>query len=402
MKSKVEGQRRIISYRLYPTIHQQTKLNGMLGACRHTYNQLLEFRMSYTRKPDKDDMRYFRYELFERCPWYREYNIDTVYDQVVQQMRGSLASLKALKNNGRKTGKLRFKRRGEMNSFSCRHMELDTMTGRLWLSKVGWINLKMDTEPKGEVINVRIIKELDKWFVRVCYALKKRVVYTEHRREGGIDVGLDYFYYDSDGNFVKRPKFLKSNMRKLRLAGRKLSRRQGPYNQKTKKHQTPSKNWHKAQTWLQILHARIRRKREDFLHKESTKLASRYDRIFVERLKIQNMSKNKHLAQAIMDAGWYKFRQLLSYKTEVVEVAPHYTSQECSSCTNKMKIGLSVRTYVCEKCGLVLPRDHNAAVNILAKGRSDLLKKNSTDAQSGTVAMATTPAEIAGRGSRNS
>src|SRR5690606_9243541 len=136
--------------------------------------------------------------------------------------------------------------------------------------------------------------------------------------------------------------------------------------------------------------------REDFLHKESTKLAKRYDRIFVEKLRIQNMSKNRHLAQAIMDAGWYKFRQLLSYKTEVVEVSPNYTSQTCSRCGAQIKISLSVRTYVCPHCGLVLPRDHNAALNILAKGRSDLAQ--STDAQSGTVAMATTPAEIGASG----
>ncbi len=402
VSKKVEGERRIIRYRLYPTAIQEKKLDGMLGACRHSYNALLEFFKYYSRKPNNDDMRYFRYELMERCAWYRDYDIDTVYDQVLQGIRGNLNSLRALRKNGRKTGELRFKKRGEYNSLYSRHIKLDTMTGRLYLAKLGWIQMKMDREPMGQVVIVRIIKEINSWFVNVCYAIKGRVIHIGTKREGAIDVGLDNFYYDSDGNSVKRPKFLKPNIRKLRLLGRKLSRKRGQYNQQSRKKQTPSNNYHKAQTRLQILHAKIRKKREDFLHKESTKLASRYDRVFVEKLKIQNMSRNRHLSQAIMDAGWYKFKQLLSYKTEVVEVAPHYTSQTCSGCGNKMKIGLSVRTYVCPCCGLVLPRDHNSAITILANGRSDLARKRSTDAQSGTAEKPATPVEIGVSGTTHS
>ena len=55
------------------------------------------------------------------------------------------------------------------------------------------------------------------------------------------------------------------------------------------------------------------------------------------------------------------------YGKTVVAVAPQYTSQDCSSCGNLVKKSLSVRTHVCS-CGTVLDRDHNAALNILAKG----------------------------------
>jgi len=55
------------------------------------------------------------------------------------------------------------------------------------------------------------------------------------------------------------------------------------------------------------------------------------------------------------------------YGKTVIAVAPVYTSQDCSACGNTVKKSLSVRTHICG-CGAVLDRDHNAAINILAKG----------------------------------
>jgi len=83
------------------------------------------------------------------------------------------------------------------------------------------------------------------------------------------------------------------------------------------------------------------------------------------------MVKNRKLAKSISDAAGSQFTQGLQYlgnlygKT-VVAVAPQYTSQDCSGCGTTIKKSLSVRTHICS-CGLVLDRDHNAALNILAK-----------------------------------
>ena len=50
----------------------------------------------------------------------------------------------------------------------------------------------------------------------------------------------------------------------------------------------------------------------------------------------------------------------------VVAVSPRFTTQNCSGCGFRVKKTLSIRTHVCPSCGLVLDRDHNAALNILA------------------------------------
>ena len=83
--------------------------------------------------------------------------------------------------------------------------------------------------------------------------------------------------------------------------------------------------------------------------------------------------------KSILDAGWGMFVSFCQSKAAcadvtVVTVSPHGTSQECSACGAKGKHkGLSVRTHICEVCGIVLDRDHNAAINILRRGRRQQL-----------------------------
>ncbi|MGA9380907.1 MAG: transposase, partial [Phormidium sp.] len=78
-----------------------------------------------------------------------------------------------------------------------------------------------------------------------------------------------------------------------------------------------------------------------------------------------------HLAKSISDASWSLFREWLEYFAlkfgkVAIAVPPQYTSQKCSGCGAMVKKSLSVPTHVC-KCGVVLDRDENAAINILIK-----------------------------------
>jgi putative transposase len=104
------------------------------------------------------------------------------------------------------------------------------------------------------------------------------------------------------------------------------------------------------------------------LHKISTIYAKKYDVIFVERLAKLNMVKNRRLARNILDSGWGIFANMLDYKTMSVEVPARNTSVDCSRCGHIVPKSLAVRTHRCDACGLILDRDHNAAINILIKG----------------------------------
>ncbi len=123
-----------------------------------------------------------------------------------------------------------------------------------------------------------------------------------------------------------------------------------------------SKNYNKARNRLHIIHDRIKRKRNDLLHKPSRYYANRYNIIFVEELDVKNMQEDKALPNGnhtlhmnIADKAFNKFIQLLSYKT-IIRINPKYTTKECYRCCSIKNMKLKDRIYKCDKCGLVIKR----------------------------------------------
>jgi len=124
---------------------------------------------------------------------------------------------------------------------------------------------------------------------------------------------------------------------------------------------------------LQRIHEKIANKRKDFQHKLSTQYANNYDVIIVEKLQLPNMIKNHRLAQCIMDASWNSFLQKLEYKCRMLVMIPaKNTTVDCSRCGNQVPKRLAIRIHQCNKCNLILNRDHNASINILNKGLNQL------------------------------
>jgi putative transposase len=128
----------------------------------------------------------------------------------------------------------------------------------------------------------------------------------------------------------------------------------------------------KARKVLAKAYLKVQRQREDFARKTASTLISSHDLIAYEHLQIANLVKNRKLAKSISDASWGRFLSWLTYYGQihnipVIAVEPAFTSQECSACGTRVKKSLSVRTHICSGCGIVLDRDHNAALNILHK-----------------------------------
>ncbi|HXG07649.1 MAG TPA: transposase, partial [Nitrososphaera sp.] len=274
---------------------------------------------------------------------------------------------------GRKTGKLKCRYGEEYNNTftynqSGFKIERHGNTDLLWLSKVGYVQIRLHRQP----LNIKQISVTRKttdgrrgrWFANiVCEEVRKPVTTRIHTSKNvvGSDVGIKNFAYDSDGKSVPNPQFLKKNLKRSRRADRRLARLR----------QYGSNNYKKAKHMRARLYQRIHNRCTGFLHKVSTEYAKRYDLIFLERLAIPNMVRKRKLARAILDSVWGTFREmLLRYNAKlVIEVSPVYTSIECSKCHGVVPKSLAVRTYVCPNCGLVIDRDYNSAVVIKQRGR---------------------------------
>lgn len=124
-----------------------------------------------------------------------------------------------------------------------------------------------------------------------------------------------------------------------------------------------------------------------------------HDVVAYEDLSVKNLMRNHHLAKSIQDAAWSLFTRWLDYYGKVygkvvIAVPPEYTTQECSGCGHLVKKTLSTRTHQCPKCGLVLCRDQNAALNILRRALKMLgMEWNGTQGHWGTASKEGTPGE---------
>ena len=197
----------------------------------------------------------------------------------------------------------------------------------------------------------------------------------DHRREEkkeltgkqtGLDVGLNYFYTDSTGEQVENPRFQQKDERKIKKLQRRLSRTlKGSQNRK------------KARNRLGRVYLKVSRRRNDWVCKLAQHVIQSNDLVSIENLRIRNLVKNHKLAKSINDAAWYRFREWLEYfgkiyGVPVIAVEPAYTSQNCSSCGEKVAKTLSTRTHKCSHCGYVADRDQNAARNILKSALKQL------------------------------
>ena len=214
-----------------------------------------------------------------------------------------------------------------------------------------------------QIKRVRVVRRADGYYVQFCVDVERCEKHEFQNRMVGIDVGLNHFYTDSDGNTIENPRYLRKSERSLKRNQRRLSRKK-----------KASKNKVKARNKVGRKHLKVSRQRKDFVVKTARCVVQSNDLVAYEDLKVRNMVKNHHLAKSISDASWSQFREWLEYFGRVfgvgtVAVPPHYTSQNCSGCGVMVKKSLSTRTHTCV-CGTTLDRDHNAALNILRIGLS--------------------------------
>jgi len=417
-------------YRLYPTRKQTEKLQTTLDLCRELYNAaLLERREAWRMtakvpvemvgnvavinyaKPTGTSISYEDQsaqlpEIKESRPEYRE-----VYSQVLQDVlkrvdKAFKAYFKRCKE-GKTPGFPRFQGYDRYDSFTYPQIEklkgkptVAIENGKVILPKIGHIKVKQHRPLEGKAKTCTIKREGNCWYAVVTCEVEALVKLPYTDLPIGIDMGLKHFMTDSNGDTVDNPRFFRKSHGRLKKKQQRLSKRRNKSHRRKRSAQLVGK-----------AHKTIRNQRRDFHHKEARILVDTFETIVFEDLSMHHMVKRPKAKQdengrylpngaaakgglnkSILDAGWGAFIELVKHKAEcagvtVYEVDPRKTSQMCSACGEEGEHkDLSVRTHICIHCGVVLDRDHNAAVNILNRGLGRSLRET---ASSGTFQEAT-------------
>ncbi len=272
--------------------------------------------------------------------------------------------------NGKRGGKPRFKKQGDICSFTfprvnCPKAGAHLKSGnQLKLSKIGEINLILHRPiPDGfSLKQATIICKVDGWYVSLVLedeTVPLLLPVDEIKSICGIDVGLEKFLTTSDGQSIEIPQHYRKGQAVLGRAQRQLARKEkGSNNYKKQAHKVARHHLHVA------------RQRKEFHYAVSHWLAQTYDLIGFENLSIIGLARTR-LSKSILDAAWGSFLTILQAVAvkrgkHTVGVDPKGTSIECSSCGEKVEKDLSDRVHNCG-CGLVIDRDWNSGINILSR-----------------------------------
>lgn len=363
---------RAIKYELDPTNIQKVLIKQACGCCRKVYNTMLDRKISAYKK---DGRTISAIELINQLPQLKT-ELTYLKDVPSQSLQQSIRNLDAayanfFRNGG--SGFPKFKKRGCKDSFripvAC-VIDYDNWT--IKTAKIGIIKFYKghNKQIKGTIKSYTISHtKTDRYFISVLYETMDKPKLNNNKFVG-IDVGIKDFATLSDGKVFENQKRLKSNLRKLEVLQRTVSRR---YQQK-KKREEQSNNCKKALRQVAKLYEKITFQRYDYLHKVSTWIAENYSTVCVETLNVKGMMKNHHLAQAISDCSWGMFINMLEYKCDnLVKIDKWYaSSQTCSVCGHKNTTtkNLAIREWTCPECGTIHNRDLNAAKNIEREGLS--------------------------------
>lgn len=352
---------------LRPTAKQEDYFLKSVGIKRFVWNHCLAawnnaYNQSY--KPDEIYIRFFYKCLKERNPW-----IDEVSARVGRCAVEDL--LLAFKRFFKKQAKHpKFKKRGVSDSFAIREKEKFSVDGRnLKIEKLS-SKIKMRQKPRFEGIQkqVTISHKAGKWFASILTDVSGHPFADKIPTESqgvGVDMGISAMAALSDGTIYEANQPLKKKLKKLAKLQRSLSRKQ-----------KWSNRWYKVKKKISRLYYYITRKRQAVLHEFTDFITKTYNLIVIENLNVSGMSKNHHLARAILDVSMSEMRRQLEYKSKFREclliVADRWfaSSKICSECgLKKNNLSLADKMFVCDNGCKPINRDHNAACNLLNYGR---------------------------------
>ena len=373
-------------FRLYPNKAQAEAINKNIGCCRFIYNAMLaERKDAYEKfKDDKKALWEYKYktekQYKEEFEWLKEAESTSL-----QQSRRDLVSayanfFRSLQNKRGNSRFPKFHKKGVKDSYRVNmvngNIQLDFDSRKIKMPKIGWVkyrdNRVFDTS---FISSITVSKtKTNKYLVSILCRFEisdiEKIKYSDDLIIKGLDMSMDKFYVDNEGNY---PEFY----RQYRLNEKRLAHLQ----RQVSKKQKGSSNRKKAQMRVNKLYEKIANSRKDFVEKLSRKAVEENDVVVIESLNMKAMSQCLNLGKSVNDLAWGMFvsrlEQKISLTDKLLIKADRFfaSSQTCHICGYQNKsLTLKDREWDCPVCGSHLMRDENAGKNLKQYGIS-LLKQ---------------------------
>jgi putative transposase len=375
--------------RIYPTEEQAQLINKTFGCSRFAYNHYLAARKAYYKETGKT-MSVGKYKKAQLVPMkgteeYRflkevdKFALEAACENLDDAYKRFFSHLNKYPNfKSKRNAKKAYTTKMTNNNISIEgHSIKLPKLGKVEVAKIKTDrNKKIIEKIKNErvkILKATVTQKGKRYYVSLALEEVVELVPTLDIQEVdkgkvvGIDLGLKTFATIHNGkksDYVEKANYIKKSEDKLKKLQRRLSKKE--------KH---SKNFEKAKERVARLQEHIANQRKDFNHKLSSEIADENQVVILETLNIKEMVKNKRLAKAVQDAGWYQFIIFLKYKLKwqgkhMIQVDRWYASSKiCSNCGEKnVTLTLGEREWICSHCGAIHERDENAAINIRNKG----------------------------------
>ena len=381
-------------FRCYPTKEQAILIHKTFGCSRFVFNRLLGEQQELDRQwlilkkaatseqtmhNNNVSSTFKKFDNIKKIPMLKkEYPFLKEVDSIALQ-----SSVENLADGfdrfyKKQNGKPKFKsKKNPVQSYTTKSVNgnISIVDNRIKIPKLGFLRFAKSREVTGTIKRVILRQNAaGKYFISVLAETEVDPL-PKTEQAIGIDLGLSSFATFSTGETIANHRFFATLEKQLQKAQRILSRRIRTALDK----RIPlreSKNVQKQRVKVARLHEKIQNKRNDFLHKLSTRLVKNHDIICAEDLSTKALIEGKEYSKSITDVSWSTFLTMLEYKAiwygkkflKVGKVFP--STQLCSTCgeKNSQTKDLSVRSWVCSSCHSLHDRDQNAAHNILNEG----------------------------------
>lgn len=357
-------------FRLYPNKEQINLINKTMGCTRFVYNYYLSIEKNKEKRININKLKMM-------YPFLKKVNIFALHNAIF--------SLDNALNNFYQNNKgyPKFKSKGVNESFKipniiCKFNNKNTVCLNMLNHTIslpnlenipirGYNNLK---ELKCNIRSATIRSVAGKYYVSILVEEDIPIpVVSRIKNMVGLDLGIKNYVVTSHNEKIKNTVYINEK----RLAGLQKA---------LARSQKQSKNREKLKLKIECLFQKIKNAKKQLIYGIVNHLVKENDFLATETLDIPKMKQNHSIAKSLTNVSFYELIRILKYKCMwagkiFIQVPKYYASSRiCSKCGYKNEIvkDLSVRNWICPKCGSHHDRDYNASINIRNKGYEMYLK----------------------------